>query len=130
MKMMNTDAPPPLFAEESKEIIGCAMRVHNGVGYGFHEKPYENALVIEFREIGIDCTQQERFEIRYRDQKIGEYIPDLIAFNKIIIDTKVIERISNTEIGQMMNYLKIAGLKLGYILNFKHPRLEWKRVVR
>ena len=106
------------------------MEVHNGVGHGFHEKPYENALVVEFRLRHIPCDQQKRFDIRYKSEKVGEYIPDLIAFGKIIVDKKVIEKITSHEVGQMMNYLKISGLQLGYILNFKHPRLEWKRVVR
>jgi len=63
-------------------------------------------------------------------EKVGDYIPDLLAFGKIVVDTKVIEQITDREIGQMMNYLKITGCRLGYILNFKKPNLEWKRVVK
>ncbi len=128
MTQISTDEEP-LYKEESKTLIGCAMEVHNQVGYGFHEKPYENAIVVECRKRGIQLEQQKRFPLWYKGEKIGEYIPDLIAFEKIIVDTKVIERIGRVEIGQMMNYLKMTGLKLGYILNFKHPRLEWKRVI-
>jgi len=62
--------------------------------------------------------------------KVGDYIPDLIAYEKIVVDTKVIEKITDREIGQMMNYLKVTGLRLGYILNFKKSKLEWKRVIR
>lgn len=61
---------------------------------------------------------------------MGDYIPDLLAFDRIVVDTKVIEKVTDREIGQMMNYLKITGYRLGYILNFKHPKLEWKRVIR
>jgi len=57
-------------------------------------------------------------------------VPDLIAYEKIVVDAKVIEKITDHEIGQMMNYLKVTGLRLGYILNFKHSKLEWKRVVQ
>ncbi|MFP4542082.1 MAG: GxxExxY protein, partial [Opitutales bacterium] len=74
--------------------------------------------------------QQQRFDILYKGEKVGDYIPDLIAFEKIVVDTKVIETITEREIGQMMNYLKITGLRLGYILNFKQARLEWRRVIR
>jgi GxxExxY protein len=56
-------------------------------------------------------------------------VPDLIAHEKLVVDTKVIDRITNHELGQMMNYLKITGLKAGLILTFKRPKLEWKRVV-
>lgn len=114
---------------ESEALIGCAMRVHNELGYGFHEKPYENAMVVEFQRQKIQYAQQPSFDIAYQGVKVGEYIPDLIAFGKIIIDTKVIENISDLEVGQMLNYLKITDLKLGYIINFKHPRIQWKRII-
>ena len=100
------------------------MDVINGLGHGFHEKPYENALVVEFSDRGIPFHQQKVFDILYKDREIGKYIPDLIAFDSVVIDTKVIERIGRHEIGQMMNYLKISGLDVGLILNFKNPKLE------
>lgn len=127
---MNTDGEDPLYKVESQEIVGCAMEVLNEIGHGFHEKPYENALVIEFRIRGIPCRQQQQYDIIDKAEKVGDYVPDLIAYEKIIVDTKVIEKITDREVGQMMNYLKVTGLRLGYILNFKHARLEWKRVIR
>jgi len=127
---MNTDYSEPRFKAESQQIVGSAMEVLNEIGHGFHEKPYENALVIEFRLRGIDCLQQKPFEILYKNEKVGDYIPDLIVYGKIVVDTKVIEKITDCEIGQMMNYLKVTGLRLGYILNFNQARLEWKRVIR
>ena len=126
---MSTDKEEPIYKEESQRIIGCAMEVHNELGYGFHEKPYERSLVIEFKEQGIPCMPQKTFPILYKGQNVGDYIPDLIVFEKIIVDTKVIAQITDQEIGQMMNYLKITGLRLGYIINFKKPKLEWKRIV-
>lgn len=127
---MNADEREPLFKEESQQIVGSAMEVLNEIGHGFHEKPYENALVIEFRLRGIECLQQKPFEILYKNEKVGDYIPDLIAYEKIVVDAKVIEKITDREIGQMMNCLKVTGLRLGYILNFNQARLEWKRVIR
>lgn len=127
---MNTDTDMELlFEQETKEIIGCAMEVINELGHGLVEKPYENALVVEFGLRGIACAQQPRFDVLYKSENVGFYIPDLIVQNKVIVDTKVIDRISDHEIGQMMNYLKITRLKVGLIINFKKSRLEWKRVV-
>ena len=105
------------------------MAVMNELGHGFLEKPYENALVVEFGLQGIPYRQQPRFDVMYKTVKVGEYVPDLICFDQVVVDTKTIERITNYEIGQMMNYLKITGLRLGLLLNFKHAKLEWKRVV-
>ena len=110
--------------------IGSAMEVLNEIGHGFHEKPYENALVVEFRLRKIPFLQQRQYDILYKSEKVGDYIPDLIVYEKIVVDTKVIEKITDREIGQMMSYLKVTGLRLGYILNFKQARLEWKRVIR
>jgi GxxExxY protein len=127
---MKMNKEQPILKSESRQLVGCAMEVLNEVGHGFHEKPYENALIVEFRLRGIFYEQQKQFEILYKEEKVGVYIPDLLIFGKIVVDTKVIDKITDREIGQMMNYLKISGYKLGYILNFKHPKLEWKRVVR
>ena len=118
-----------LYKEESHEIIGCAMEVHNELGHGLNEKPYENALVVEFGLRGISCSQQQRFDVAYKTVNVGSYIPDLIVFDKMIVDTKTIEKITNHEKGQMLNYLRITGLRVGLVINFKHPKLEWERVI-
>lgn len=65
----------------------------------------------------------------YKSIHVGEYIPDLIVFDKIIVDNKTIEKIGNNEKAQMINYLKITSLRVGLILNFKHAKLEWERIV-
>jgi GxxExxY protein len=116
-------------AGDTHAIIGCAMEVLNHLGHGLVEKPYENALVVEFALRGIPFCQQPRFHVRYKGVSVGEFIPDLIAFDRVVVDAKVIDGIKEHELGQMMNYLKIVGLRVGMILNFKHARLQWKRVV-
>jgi len=118
-----------LLKDEVFEVVGCAMTVLNELGHGLLEKPYENALVVEFGLQSIPVKQQPRYDIMYKGVNVGEYIPDLIVAEKIVVDTKVIDRIADHEIGQMMNYLKITGLRVGLILNFKRAKLEWKRVV-
>ena len=105
------------------------MEVLNGIGHGLLEKPYENALVVEFRLRGVPHQQQPRFDVLYKGISVGEYVPDLIAFQQVVVDAKVIDAITDHEIGQMINYLRITSLKVGLILNFKRPKLEWKRVV-
>jgi GxxExxY protein len=126
---MNTDQHGFPFEKETGEVLGCAMEVINELGHGFIEKPYENALVVEFNRRNIPVQQQSRYDILYKGVNIGFYIPDLIVFDQVVVDTKVIDRITDHEIGQMLNYLKITGLKVGLIINFKHAKLEWKRVV-
>jgi GxxExxY protein len=118
-----------LLEEQTYEVIGAAIEVLNQLGQGIHEKPYENALVIELGLREIFCEQQTRFDVTYKTVKVGEYIPDLIAARKIIVDTKVIERITNHERGQMINYLRITRLPVGLIFNFRYSKLQWERFV-
>ena len=110
-------------------IVGSAIEVLNNLGHGLHEKPYENALVVEFGLRNISIDQQHRFEISYKGVRVGEFIPDLIAGCAVVVDAKVIERITDLERGQMLNYLRITKLRVGVILNFKNPKLEWERIV-
>ncbi len=123
---MDTDF---LHKEETDLIIGSAFAVLNEIGHGYHEKPYENGLAVEFEFRKIPFLQQPRYPIFYREVQISEFVPDLIAFGKIVVDAKVIERITDHEMGQMLNYLKVTGLPVGLILNFKNPKLEVRRVV-
>ena len=84
---------------------------------------------MEFRLKNIPYSQQEKYSVTYKGTPIGEYIPDLIVFDKIIIETKTVDRITDHERGQMLNYLKITRLSVGLILNFKNPKLEYERLV-
>ena len=104
------------------------MEVINTLGHGLLEKPYENALVVEFGLKNIPFQQQPRFDVLYKSIKVGEYVPDLIVYEQIVVDTKTIEKITNHEKGQMLNYLKITGLRVGLILNFKYAKLQWERL--
>lgn len=118
-----------LLKEEVFAVVGCAYEVLNTLGHGLLEKPYENALCVEFGLRGISFKQQPHFDVMYKSVKVGEYVPDLIVFDQIVVDTKTIDHIGNHEVGQIMNYLKLTGLQVGLVLNFKYSKLEWRRIV-
>ena len=118
-----------LLKDEVYLVVGCALEVINGLGHGLHEKPYENALVVEFGLRAIPFAQQPRYPILYKSVNVGDYVPDLIAWSAVVVDAKVIEAITDHERGQMINYLRITGHKVGVILNFKRAKLEWERIV-
>ncbi len=135
---MDTDEKPDLrrggeskllLKAETEKLIGFSFEVLNEVGHGLNEKIYENSLVVLFKRNGIAFDQQRRFPVLFRGEHVGEFIPDLIAFGSVIVDAKVIDRITDHERGQMLNYLRITKLRVGLIVNFKHARLEWERVV-
>ncbi len=110
-------------------IIGCAMAVHNTIGHGLREKTYENALCVEFRHQGIEYSQQTQYPVYYRNELVDEFVPDLVVEQRVIVDTKTVETINDDHRGTMINYLKITGLKVGVIINFKNRKLEWERLV-
>ena len=106
------------------------MRVHNEMGPGLREKPYENALVIDLRENQFRTDQQKPYPIHYHGQVVGDCQPDITVNSDILIDAKSIDSIGDNEIAQMLNYLRISKIEVGLVINFKNPKLEWKRVVR
>jgi GxxExxY protein len=126
---MHTNDDKLLFKEEIFRIVGCAIEVLNTLGHGLVEKPYENALVVEFGLQGIPFQQQPSFDILYKGHKVGLFVPDLIAFYPVVVDAKVIDRITDHERGLMLNYLRTTKLRAGVILNFKRSKLEWERIV-
>ena len=126
---MDTNSGESLAKEEVFEIVGCAIDVLNTLGHGLVEKPYENALAIEFGLRNVPFRQQPSFNILYKEHQVGLFIPDLIAFDIVVVDTKVIDRITDHERGLMLNYLRITNLRVGVILNFKRAKLEWDRIV-
>ena len=126
----HSDGTRLLLKDEVFAIVGSAMDVLNELGHGFIEKPYENALVVEFGLRKIPFEQQKAFDVLYKGIKVSDFRPDLIAFNSVVVDAKVIPKITDLELGKMLNYLKITGLRVGIILNFSKPVLEWERIVR
>lgn len=118
-----------LYAEDSEAVIGAAMEVLNVLGHGLMEKPYENALVVEFTLRGIPYEQQPIYDVIYKTVRVGEYVPDLIVRDRIVVDAKTIDHIGEHEQKQMLNYLHLTGMKVGLIINFKRSKLEWKRMV-
>jgi GxxExxY protein len=123
---MDTNEEKLVLKEEVFRIVGCAIEVRNTLGHGLVEKPYENALVVEFRLQGIPSRQPPSFDILYKGHQVG--LPDLIAFDAVVVDTKVIDRITDHERGWMLN-LRITNSRGGVILNFKYRKLDWERVV-
>ena len=119
---MDTDEKPDLrrggesklvLKAETERVIGFAFEVLNEVGHGLKEKIYENSLTVLFKQNSIAFDQQRRFPVLFRGVEVGEFIPDLIAFGLVIVDTKVIDRITDHERGQMLNYLRITKLRVG-----------------
>ncbi|MGE4488769.1 MAG: GxxExxY protein [Kiritimatiellales bacterium] len=120
-----------LYKEESYAIIGACFNVYNEKGCGFLEPVYQECLGIEFVYQKIPSEPQKKLDLFYRGQKLEHfYQPDFICFEKIIVELKAVEKITDAHRSQVLNYLNATGFKLGLIVNFgHHPNLEYERIV-
>ncbi len=118
--------------EEVYAVIGAAVEVHKELGPGFLEAVYQEAMEIELEMRGLPFESQKSLKLYYKERLLKkEYTPDLLCFGKLIIDLKVMDRLSGKEEAQILNYLKASGLKVGLLINFgSSPKLEWRRYVR
>jgi len=118
-----------IYKELSYKIIELALEVHNELGCGFLEKVYENALMLLFEKEKIPAKQQAPANVYFQEKVVGEYFADILIDNKVILELKTVDVISNIHIAQVINYLRATGIKLGLILNFGKPKFEYKRLV-
>ncbi len=105
------------------------MKVHNTLGNGFLEKVYENSLMILFRRARIKAEQQVPIKVWFEGEVVGDYIADILVEDKIILELKVAEKISDVFKAQTLNYLKATKLDVALILNFGGKSLEHFRLI-
>lgn len=120
-----------LYKGEVYAIVGAAMDVYNDLGPGFLENVYQEAMEIELDERKIPSRAIQEIHIEYKGKPLKKfYIADLICYDKIIVEIKAMNNLTLREEGQLINYLKATGIKVGLLINFGHyPSLEWKRLV-
>jgi len=126
---MNTNSKNIIHKELSYKIVRLAMDVHNKLGFGFLEKVYENALVVLLKKNEIPARQQAPVRVYFEKEVVGDYYADILVDNKIILELKVIDKITDSHRAQVLNYLRATGLKLAMILNFGKNGLEYERFV-
>ena len=111
-------------------MIGAAYEVSNVLGAGFLEKVYERALVKELTSRGVKVGPQASFTVTYKGHSVGEYCVDLLVEEKLAVELKCVDCFSSEHMAQCLNYWKASGLKIALLINFRKPKVEWKRVVR
>jgi GxxExxY protein len=119
-----------IYKDEVYAIIGAAMDVYNTLGDGFLEPVYQEALGIEFGKRQIPYVPPKGITICYKDVHLKkEYIADFLAYEKLIVEIKAVNELTERDEAQLLNYLKATGMELGVLINFgSHPNLQWKRM--
>ncbi len=117
-----------LHSDITEKVIKSFYKVYNTLGYGFLEKVYENALIIELKKNGFNISQQNNIKVHYGGEIVGDYFADIIVDDLIIIELKAAESLRKEHKVQLINYLKATNKEVGLLLNFgKTP--EFKRVI-
>ena len=109
--------------ELTKTLIGIYYDVCNILGYGFLEKVYHNSMMIELNKRGFEVESQKKLSVYYKNEIVGEYVPDIIVNQSVIIELKCVEYMVEAHECQLLNYLKATDCEVGLLLNFgKDPQ--------
>ncbi len=114
----------------TEAVIGCVYRVANGLGTGFLEKVYENALVHELRKAGLDAKQQVTVSVHYDGQDVGDYIGDIVVEGRLLLELKACKALEDVHLTQCLNYLKATGIPTCLLINFGTTKPQIRRVSR
>ncbi len=121
-----------IYKQEAYDIIGGCFEVYNELGSGFDEAIYHESLEIELADRNIPFVSEPRLEVSYKTHILKKHFkPDMIAYQKIIIELKAVKEINEAHRSQVHNYLKATGFQLGLLINFGNPgKLEYERIVK
>ena len=119
-----------IFKEEVYAIVGAAMEVHREKGCGFSEPVYQECMEIELANRNVPAEAQKEMKIFYKGRLLQKtYLADFVAYGKIIVELKALDKLTPREEAQVINYLKSSGLEVAVLINFGATSLEWKRIV-
>jgi GxxExxY protein len=119
---------PPSMANVFR-IRHMAYSVHNALGPGLLEHAYKEAMCVELKHTGIPFEREQVFSLEYRGENVGTYFADIVVDNKIILELKSVDVFHETMEAQLINYLKIAKIPVGYLINFRNKKVYWRRCV-
>lgn len=118
-----------LHGDLTYKIIGIGMKVHSTLGHGFLEKVYENSMMVALRSAGIFAEQQVPIKVVFEGVIVGDYFADILVEEKVILELKACDRITDIHKAQALNYLKATGIDLALILNFGAKNFEHHRLI-
>lgn len=118
-----------LYPQLSKQVLGACFAVHNALGPGLLESAYEGALLIEFKHRGLSCEQQVVYPVHYKGELASAYVADLVVAGMFILELKSVKAFTPAMEAQILNYLRLSKVPVGYLINFYSTKVAWRRFV-
>jgi GxxExxY protein len=115
-------------SELTGAILSCCFEVMRELGPGFLERVYKNALLMAMRQKGLEVDVERPYEVIFRGKVMGRYNADLVVNQTVIVELKCCDKLILEHQAQLFNYLKVSGLPIGLLINFRRRKLEWKRL--
>jgi GxxExxY protein len=115
-------------SELTGAILSCCFEVMRELGPGFLERVYKNALLMAMRQKGLEVDVERPYEVVFRGKVMGRYNADLVVGQTVIVELKCCDKLISEHQAQLFNYLKVSGLPIGLLVNFRRRKLEWKRL--
>lgn len=116
-----------LHEELTEKILKACFEVSNELGCGFLESVYQKALLIALVQSGLKAEAQTPLTVMFREQPVGDFLPDIIVEDSILLELKAVKTLAPEHLAQVMNYLKATGIEVGFLINFGTPKLEYRR---
>ena len=117
-----------LYGDITEKILEAAFEVSKELGSGFLESVYKNSMVIALRVKGLKVETEKPISVMFRGQQVGQFYADLFVEGKVIVELKAVSALAPEHSAQTINYLKATGIGVGLLINFGHPRIEYKRL--
>jgi GxxExxY protein len=122
--------PDLIYKDESYEIIGICMKVHNELGSGFSEVVYKDAIEYELKKANIPFEREKEYGVVYKDIVLQhKFYADFVINDTIILEVKSVRQIIDEFVAQALNYLHVSNNRLALIINFGELQLTYKRIV-
>lgn len=115
-------------AEITEKVIQAVIRVHKSLGPGFLERIYHNALILELSKASLPIESEKEIVVRYDQQEVGKHRLDLVVADRVIVELKTVEDLSQAHYAQVRSYLRASGLSVGLLINFARERADFRRV--
>ena len=122
------------------KINGCAMKVHNQLGNGFHaclpkcssvcrqEVIYQRCLAIEMDKISLSYLREQEHPIYYDGLEVGSRRADFVVADKVVVELKALINLENVHLAQVKNYLVAYDKPIGLLINFGNQSLQFKKI--